>query len=42
MIVTLLKYVFVCWGENGRERGIMANDKKLESEARGKKADQTE
>lgn len=32
----------LCAGERIGERGIMANDKKLESEARGKKADQTE
>ena len=44
MIVILLRYVyvFVCWGEGGRERGIMDNDNRLETEARGKKADQTE
>ena len=42
MIVTLLKYVFVCWGESGRERGRMVNDNKLQSEARRKKTDQTE
>ena len=35
-------YVFMCWGEGGRERGIMDNDNRLETEARGKKADQTE
>ena len=29
-------------GEGGRERGIMDNDNRLETEARGKKADQTE